>query len=260
MPIQVTVGWNNPNPNTNLDHIEIWRKTGVGGTYAQIGSDIMTTTAGVALEFNDTNAGAGLEIGVNYFYEVRAYNSAGVYSVIEDDITIVSADYVVLNTSNTTVQGTMAYTAGSPGYFQATSAFDQGRVNNQYNGPFDIKVFLRDGTSNTITLILDDSNVLASSDWGLIRISVMANLNLTIAGNINTLTSPDVPTTVAVSTVSGNYLRMSRIGSAASGVIFVHYFNGTTETLVHTFAPQATGTWVKFMTGANRRLYNLQIK
>ncbi|MCX5868555.1 MAG: SUMF1/EgtB/PvdO family nonheme iron enzyme [Proteobacteria bacterium] len=54
--------------SNNEERFKIERKTGVGGTYVQIG----TVSAGVAT-YNNT----GLTCETNYYYRVRAYNSAG---------------------------------------------------------------------------------------------------------------------------------------------------------------------------------------
>jgi fibronectin type 3 domain-containing protein len=63
---QVTLNWTDNSTNESAFLVE--RKTGVGGTYTQIGQ----TTAGVAT-FVDT----GLATNTQYFYRVRATNAAG---------------------------------------------------------------------------------------------------------------------------------------------------------------------------------------
>lgn len=88
MAKKVTVTWTDPSPTTNVDHLEIWRKTGVGGTYAQIGADISLAAAN---SYEDTNGGSGLTDATTYYYQVRAYNSTGDYSNIEASITISAA-------------------------------------------------------------------------------------------------------------------------------------------------------------------------
>lgn len=92
MSKKLTLTWTNPNPNTNLHHIEIWRKLGSGGTYTQIGTDIMTITAGAVLTYEDTNAGAGLTEGAQYFYQIRAYNATGEFTYVEANTTISIGD------------------------------------------------------------------------------------------------------------------------------------------------------------------------
>ena len=86
MAKKVTVTWTDPSPTTNVDHLEIWRKTGVGGTYAQIGSDISLAAANT---YEDTNGGAGLTDSTTYYYQVRAYAADGTtYEEVEGNITI----------------------------------------------------------------------------------------------------------------------------------------------------------------------------
>ena len=84
MAKNVNVTWTDPTPITYVDHLEIWRKLGVGGTYAQIGTDI---NLGVEV-YLDTNGGGGLDYGATYFYSVRAYNAVNAYSEIESSIEI----------------------------------------------------------------------------------------------------------------------------------------------------------------------------
>ena len=63
---QINLAWTDQ--STNETDFQIERKTGAGGTYAQI-----VTAAANATTFNDT----GLAEGTTYFYRVRAVNSAG---------------------------------------------------------------------------------------------------------------------------------------------------------------------------------------
>lgn len=84
MAKKVTVAWSDPVDTTNADHVEVWRKTGSGGTYAQIGTDL---ALGVET-YEDTNGGSGLTDSTQYYYDVRVYNSTGSYVSTEANITI----------------------------------------------------------------------------------------------------------------------------------------------------------------------------
>lgn len=96
MAKQVTVTWTDPNPTTNLDHLEVWRKTGSGGTYAQVGADVATGVESLV----DNNGGSGLADGQEYFYQVRAYNASGGYSYVESNITISSSQFALVLGAN----------------------------------------------------------------------------------------------------------------------------------------------------------------
>jgi hypothetical protein len=63
---QINLSWTDP--STNETGFQIERKTGGGGTYAQIG-----TAAANATTYSDS----GLAEGTTYFYRVRAVNGAG---------------------------------------------------------------------------------------------------------------------------------------------------------------------------------------
>jgi hypothetical protein len=65
-PSQITLGWTDQ--ATNETGFQIERKTGAGGTYAQI-----ATAAANATAYGDS----GLAEGTTYFYRTRAVNSAG---------------------------------------------------------------------------------------------------------------------------------------------------------------------------------------
>lgn len=98
MAKQIRVAWNNPSNTANLDHIEIWRKTGVAGTFEKLGSNITTITASTPLTYVDNNGGLGLADSQEYFYDVRTYNDAGGFTSVQSSVTI-SANAIAAPTS-----------------------------------------------------------------------------------------------------------------------------------------------------------------
>ena len=108
MAKQVTVGWVDPVDTTNADHIEVWRKTGVGGTYAQIGTDL---ALGVQT-YVDQNGGSGLADSTDYYYDVRVYNSSGEYVSTLNNIVISGAGDTTAPTVSSFVIANGAATTG----------------------------------------------------------------------------------------------------------------------------------------------------
>lgn len=91
MAKKVDVTFKNPVDETHIHHLELWRKTGAGGTFAQIGTDIAFVTGTANYSYEDLTASAD---GVQYFYEARAYNDNGGetdgvdYNKVEENITL----------------------------------------------------------------------------------------------------------------------------------------------------------------------------
>ena len=88
MPKKVTITFKNPVDETNVDHLEVWWKLGVGGTYAQLGSDIpyVPGTADYVVEDTSNN----VTDGANLYYEARAYSVSDNFNGIESYIVISS--------------------------------------------------------------------------------------------------------------------------------------------------------------------------
>lgn len=84
MAKKVNITWVDSNPVTDLDHFEIWRRLGLGGTYEKISPNI---ALGVQA-YEDTNSGQGLTQGETYYYQVRAYNGENGYSSVESSVAI----------------------------------------------------------------------------------------------------------------------------------------------------------------------------
>jgi predicted phage tail protein len=76
---QITLTWTDQ--STSEADFQIERKTGAGGTYAQIG----TVGANVT-----TYSDSGLAEGTTYFYRVRAFNAAGNSAYSNEAISIIS--------------------------------------------------------------------------------------------------------------------------------------------------------------------------
>ena len=87
---KIEIRFYNPTDESNIDHLEVWWKLGIGGTYAQLGADIpfVSGTADYLVEDLDVNDGDIL------YYQARAYNASGDYSVIEDYIQVGGANIV----------------------------------------------------------------------------------------------------------------------------------------------------------------------
>lgn len=79
----VRVTWTDPNPTTNVDHLEVWRSINSGAA-VQVGGDL---TLGVET-LDDDNGGPGFADNDSLDYSVRAYNSTGQYSELTGNIVI----------------------------------------------------------------------------------------------------------------------------------------------------------------------------
>jgi hypothetical protein len=139
---QINLTWTDNSSNETGFRIE--RKTGVGGTYAEIGSvglDVVT--------YSDT----GLSGSTNYFYRVRAYNSAG------------NSNY-----SNEADATTLAYDATGTWTYTETSAWDNcdpaqpesGTVTVTQTGNY---VELVDGEGHTFTGTVSGSTYTLSGTY-----------------------------------------------------------------------------------------------
>jgi hypothetical protein len=190
---------------------------------------------------------------------VRAFNGTAESpsSNAVNGTTTAPASYVPLNTSNTTLSGTMAFTAGSPAYFSGTA--DQGRVTAQYLNDFDLRFYLLDGFAKAIGIGFSDNTTLGVNNANTIYyLGIREALAVTLT-NVNSATvNPDVPTTIAPGT--GRYIKAIRAGAAASTPILIYYYDGSTETLIHTFAANSGATYIKFNTNTGRRLQNMEIR
>jgi hypothetical protein len=82
---QLTLTWRGTSTNTSGFKIE--RKTGAGGTYAQV-----VTLEGNVTSFNDMSVADG----ITYCYRVRAFNSVGVSAPSNEDCGTTSAGTIVL--------------------------------------------------------------------------------------------------------------------------------------------------------------------
>ena len=103
MPKKVTITFKNPVDETNVNHMEVWWKLGVGGTYAQLGADIPFVTGTADYSVEDTSG--NVVDGANLYYEARAYNDVGGFSGVEGSLTI-STDAPDAPTALGLVEGT----------------------------------------------------------------------------------------------------------------------------------------------------------
>ena len=86
MAKKIQITFNNPIDESNIDHLEVWWKLGVGGTYVQLGSDIAFATGVSAYTTDDVSANV-VDDAVLY-YDVRSYNSTGQYASVTNSIQI----------------------------------------------------------------------------------------------------------------------------------------------------------------------------
>ncbi len=105
---QLQLNWSDQ--SSNETGFEIWRKTGTGGTYAQIAVSPSNTTS-----YADTTVTAG----VTYCYQVRAYNDAG-----ESDPTNEACGTATATTGSSPTTSTPA--SGAPASNQAASSTGAG--------------------------------------------------------------------------------------------------------------------------------------
>lgn len=217
--------------------------------------DIRKSIVGSNIEIT----GVAVSSGTTYNFSAKARDEAGNLSVAFSPITVhavPAAAYVMLDNVNTTLSASITYVAGTPNQFQATANTQYLKYNTAKTGAFSMKMFIKDAYTKSIGFGLDDANnnTGLQTTWeAFVCIVESYAIKLDTGGTIN----PNVPTTVTPAT--GNYIRMSRASAVSS--ILVHYYNGTTEVLVHTFAPASGSTWLKaLMPYSNRRIYDLQVQ
>lgn len=203
--------------------------------------------------------GVSVTAGTTYNFSAKARDEAGNLSVAFSPITVhavPAAAYVMLNNINTTLSAFITYVAGTPNQFQATANAQYMKYNTPKTDAFSMKMFIKDTYTKSIGFGLDDANdntALTTSWEAYVFVTETYGVKLDAGGTIN----PNVPTTMTAAT--GNYLRISRASAGAS--ILVHYFNGSTETLIHTFAAASGSTYLKaHLPSSNRRIYDIQVQ
>ena len=153
MAKNITVQWRNPAVVTTLDHIEIWRKTGVGGAYSKVSPNITTITASTLLSWVDDNGDLGLADGQEYFYQVRTYDALGNFTAVEDSLTI----------SGVFIAPPSSFAAGTPttNTIPLTWAKSVTGIMTQYRVYDDgvlIQTFVGDVDSGTLTGLIPATN------------------------------------------------------------------------------------------------------
>lgn len=147
MAKKVTITFKNPVNEAYIDHLEVWFKAGVGGTYAQLGADIPFVTGTANYSVEDTSANV-IDAAILY-YEARAYNDNGGeveltdYKKVEANITIsgATADPVIFTLDTLVQSPTGVYKAS------ANSAYtDNGVSVSGYAGDFDFEIELNNST------------------------------------------------------------------------------------------------------------------
>jgi hypothetical protein len=188
---------------------------------------------------------------------VRAFNgtSESPSSNAVDGTTASPPAYVRITNVNSTLDASLTYVAGTPDQIQGSTS-GQLLYNTEKADDFSIRTFITDVFNKSIAIGVDDenNNTNAASNWPVF-VFVLESYAIKInnAGTVD----PNVPTTVTAA--AGNYIRLSRASAGAS--MLLHYYNGTTETLIHTFAADATATRIKArVMASNRRLYNLEVQ
>lgn len=217
--------------------------------------DIRKSIVGSNIEIT----GIAVTDGTTYNFSAKARDEAGNLSVAFSPITVhnvPAAAYVMLDNVNTTLSASITYVAGTPNQFQATAGAQYLKYNTAKTGAFSMKMFIKDVYTKSIGFGLDDANnnTTVNPNW---EAYVFVNESYAVKLDTGSTINPNVPTTMTAAT--GNYLRMSRASAGAS--ILVHYFNGTTEVLVHTFAAASGSTWLKAnISSSNRRIYDMQVQ
>ncbi len=168
---QINLSWTD-NSN-NEDGFKIERKTGSGGTYAQI-----TTVGAGATSYNNT----GLTAGTTYYYRARAYNTAGDSSYSNEDnaITTVLPTYTLTINISPSGSGTVSknpnqatYTAGSQ--VTLTATVNSGYTFTSWSGD-------ATGTTNPTSVTMN-SNKSVTANFTVISGTVPAGMVLVSAGN-----------------------------------------------------------------------------
>ena len=262
MAKQVTVGWVDPVDTTNADHIEVWRKTGVGGTYAQIGGDI---ALGVQT-YVDQNGGSGLSDSTDYYYDVRVYDTSDGYVSTVDNIVISGGSIIiyeqtfdgtsipsgstVTNPNSATMpitfdnqfQVAMANEAGTAftNFWIGDTAYDMDVVKSV---AFDI---VRTDQSNQILLGLIDDNTLATSN-NIVSIQPSSNSNNVVCNSkVEGVGGGAVgSTTVDISTVKTFKISLD------SGNVYFEFWNGSAWVNLRTVAHVHTANYYPFITAWN---------
>lgn len=184
MAKKVDVTFKNPVDESFIDHLELWRKTEVGGTYAQIGSDFTFVTGTSNYTYEDLTANVD---STQYFYQARAYNNNGGevegadYNKIEANITISGGFLFEDDFAGTVIDVATKWTLveGDPGDLDITQ--NEELISTQSNvGTAAFGTYLKGQTSHDITGVKSFTFDLEHEDNGnywLIGLSKDATLS-----------------------------------------------------------------------------------
>ena len=148
MAKQVTIAFNNPLDESNIDHVEIWKKIGAGGTLGKFGANVPFVT-GVA-PYSIVDQSADIVDGADVHYEVRNYNATGQYAMASANI-VISTSLVVdgVTTTNNQVREGEAFALQNFG---------------SLTGITDITIDDASCTSEVFDLVNDTATAVAPSD------------------------------------------------------------------------------------------------
>lgn len=229
-----------------------------------LGSEVLFATINRAavnktiLSGNVEITGINVTDGQTYNFSAKARDEAlnlSAFSPITVH-TVPVPSYVFATSANTTMSSFITFTAGSPNKFESSSTNQFIKYNTTRPAGFAIKVFISDIFSKGFGIGIDDvnNNTDTLASWSA-SISVNESFALRLDGP-NGASLPNNPTTVVVGV--NNYIRMTR--ADASSAIYVYYYNGTSESLVHTYTAAPTAIYVKgFTQSSSRRISDLQI-
>jgi hypothetical protein len=251
-----------PTPTDNVtssSNLDILLYNGLSGSqnlFATIlKNDVRKSIVGANIEIT----GIVVDASTTYNFSAKAVDEAGNLSANFSPVTvhIVPADApapsVMFTTANTTISAGTAFVAGTPNKFESSATAQFLKHNTLKSGAFSMRMFITDIFTKSIGFGLDDAdnNTDPVANWN-VYVQVAESYAIKIGG---ALVDPTVPTTITAG--AGRYVRLSRTASGSS--ILLHYFDGTSEILVHTFAAASGATVLKAnIVSANRKIYDIQ--
>lgn len=211
------------------------------------------TTAIVAAEVVVANYTAGLV--ANRITDTAGNDAANLVTQAVVNNVAAAAGFAKLLAADVTVNAAFTITPGTPNEFASNAANAYGYVNVEYTGAFNVKAFSSAVSGKDFGIGIDTAQTLSDSTgwYAEAHRDETDTVSVKNGGAINGTT----PTGVVRDAT--HYLRVERVSAAAD--ILCYYYNGTSETLFHTFTGNVSATWVKFtVEGITRALYDLEIQ